>query len=65
MKQAGYSGTPLVKKLGIKEGAKLFPVNAPEDYLEWLEPLPNEVTVLSRAGKIRGEIWKASVTDGP
>jgi hypothetical protein len=29
---AGYSDTPLVKKLGIKEGFKIFLVNAPPDY---------------------------------
>ncbi len=33
---AGYSSTPLVKKLGIKEGAKLFLVNAPSNYFELL-----------------------------
>lgn len=51
MKQAGYSGTPLVKKLGVKVGTKLLPVNAPNGYLEWLQPMPDGVTVLSRAGK--------------
>lgn len=29
---AGYSGTPLVKKLGIKEGARVFFVGAPPTY---------------------------------
>lgn len=29
---AGYSGTPLAKKLGIKEGFKILAVNAPEGY---------------------------------
>jgi hypothetical protein len=28
----GYSGTPLIKKLGIKPGFKLAFVHAPEDY---------------------------------
>lgn len=51
MKQAGYSGTPLVKKLGIKEGSRLYPINAPDDYLSWLVPMPEGVTVLRRAGK--------------
>lgn len=37
---AGYSGTPLAKKLGIKEGHKLLAVNAPANYRELLEPLP-------------------------
>ena len=39
----GYSGTPLAKKLGIKEGGRLLLVGAPEDYLALLEPLPEGV----------------------
>jgi hypothetical protein len=35
--QSGYSGTPLIKKLGIKENHKVKLVNAPEGYFEWLE----------------------------
>ena len=30
---AGYSATPLAKKLGIKDGSKLFLSNAPKNYL--------------------------------
>jgi hypothetical protein len=37
MATAGYSGTPLLKKLGIKPGAKLFLVNQPTNYFELLE----------------------------
>jgi hypothetical protein len=33
----GYSGTPLLKKLGIKEETKVLPVNEPENYFELLE----------------------------
>ncbi len=40
---AGYSGTPLAKKLGIKPGSKLFPVAAPAHYDELLAPLPEGV----------------------
>jgi hypothetical protein len=36
----GYSGTPLAKKLGIKEGGTLLLVNAPERFEALLEPLP-------------------------
>ena len=36
MALAGYSGTPLVKKLGLKEGLKLRLVNAPAEYFSWL-----------------------------
>lgn len=46
---AGYSGTPLSKKLGIKDGFKLLPINAPADYIELLEPLPDNVTLLDNA----------------
>jgi hypothetical protein len=37
---AGYSGTPLVKKLGIKPGHRLALVGAPEGFAETLGPLP-------------------------
>ena len=41
---AGYSGTPLAKKLGIKPGSRLFAVNAPADYAALVDPLPENVT---------------------
>jgi hypothetical protein len=31
--QSGYSGTPLVKKLGIKEGTEIVILNQPSGYL--------------------------------
>jgi hypothetical protein len=37
---AGYSGTPLIKKLGIKEGFRLRLEHAPTHYGELLGPLP-------------------------
>jgi hypothetical protein len=37
MATAGYSGTPLLKKLGIKEGMKVQLVHAPDRYAEWLD----------------------------
>ena len=45
---AGYSGTPLAKKLGIKEKSKLLVVGAPEDYRTLLEPLPASVQFMSK-----------------
>ncbi len=39
-KPAGYSGTPLVKKLGITEGARVVVKQAPDDYPRLLGPLP-------------------------
>jgi hypothetical protein len=41
----GYSGTPLAKKLGIKEGTRLAALNAPAGYGTWLEPLPASARV--------------------
>lgn len=41
---AGYSGTPLPKKLGIKPGARLALVQAPEDFDITLGELPEAVT---------------------
>ncbi len=40
---AGYSGTPLAKKLGIGIGAEVLPLNPPGNYEELLDPLPDEV----------------------
>ena len=40
MKTAGYSGTPLPKKLGIKEGHRVGTVKPPPHLRELLEPLP-------------------------
>ena len=36
----GYSGKPLIQKLGLKDGQTLRPVGAPEGYDDWIEPLP-------------------------
>jgi hypothetical protein len=46
---AGYSGTPLVRKLGIKPQARLGLINAPDDFLVLLGELPEGVSVRSRA----------------
>ncbi len=42
---AGYSGTPLVKKLGIQEGHCVVFSNAPPEFLPELGTLPPNVTV--------------------
>jgi hypothetical protein len=47
---AGYSGTPLAKKLGIKEGSRLLAVHAPANYKQLLEPLPASVRFVKSAG---------------
>ena len=45
----GYSGTPLAKKLGIKPGCRIHPLNAPSNYRKLLEPLPAGVRFESSA----------------
>ena len=47
---AGYSGTPLAKKLGIKDGATVAWIGAPDGFDELVAPLPDDVTVRSRLG---------------
>lgn len=46
---AGYSGTPLPQKLGIKEGATVGLIGAPEGFEEELQPLPPGVTFRRQA----------------
>lgn len=48
---AGYSKTPLIKKLGIKPGYRVCFVDAPETYPNLLGPLPEDVEVLPRQSK--------------
>jgi len=42
---AGYSGTPLPRKLGIKAGQAIALIGAPAGFADALEPLPERVTV--------------------
>ena len=37
MATAGYSGTPLIKKLGIKPESKVLLINEPDNYFDLLE----------------------------
>ena len=50
---AGYSGTSLPKKLGIKEGSRVAFANAPEGFSATLGPLPHGVTIRAR---VRGSL---------
>jgi len=45
---AGYSGTPLAKKLGIEPGTVVHSIGAPTHYRSLLEPLPEGVTFAPR-----------------
>ena len=50
---AGYSGTPLVKKLGLAEGQRAFIEKPPDGYFALLAPLPENVEFVPRmAGKL-------------
>jgi hypothetical protein len=42
---AGYSATPLVKKLGLTEGIVIFIGDAPERYFDSITPLPKDLVV--------------------
>ena len=42
---AGYSGTPLAKKLGFKDGYRIRIKNAPADYLDLVSPRPENVQI--------------------
>ncbi len=46
---AGYSGTPLPRKLGIKPGHRVLALNAPEGFAGTLGELPDGVAVGGRA----------------
>ena len=43
MAPAGYSGTPLAKKLGIKEGFKIRLVNEPDYYFKLFTDMPSGI----------------------
>ena len=50
---AGYSETPLLKKLGIAPGARMLVRQEPNGYWDWISPLPEGVEVKTRvAGRL-------------
>ena len=48
---AGYSGTPLVKKLGLKAGDTVCLLGAPTGFVKMLTPLPDGITFASKIAK--------------
>lgn len=50
MATAGYSGTPLAKKLGIKEGFTIALINQPEYYFSLFTDFPENVKVINKTG---------------
>src|SRR5690348_4809904 len=51
MANAGYSGTPLPQKLGIKAGMTLHVVDAPMDYAALIAPIGNKVAFATRLSR--------------
>jgi hypothetical protein len=47
---AGYSGTPLAKKLGYKPGFRVYLDGPPANYGELVAPLPDDVEILAKVG---------------
>ncbi len=48
---AGYSGTPLQKKLGIKAGMQISVLHIPSIYWDLISPLPNGIQVIEAPKK--------------
>jgi hypothetical protein len=47
MQTAGYSGTPLAKKLGIKSGFNVRLINQPGHYFELFADLPPDIMLIN------------------
>ena len=45
---AGYSGTPLARKLGLKAGSNVALIGAPKDYADLVAPAPEGMRVGGR-----------------
>lgn len=59
----GYSGTPLPRKLGIKEGSLVAALWAPEHFISLLVPLPHGARLRpDLRGKARYDVLVAFVT---
>ena len=67
---AGYSETPLPKKLGIIEGGSVIALGAPPGILDLLEPLPDGVRIRTtlrsgtRANVVLAFVTERSALDG-
>jgi len=60
---AGYSGTPLLKKLGIKSNYTIHTKNEPKAYWDWISPLPERIKIVSRPKKETIDFVHLFVTD--
>lgn len=59
---AGYSGTPLPQKLGIKPDCRLLLLNAPKEFPKTLGKLPDGVKLERNAGKAKSDVIVCFVT---
>jgi len=48
VKQAGYSGTPLLQKLGVREGSRMAVIKPPSGFVHSLPSLPIGATLSQR-----------------
>lgn len=60
--QAGYSGTPLARKLGYKPGLRVAALGAPENYQANLHPLPEGVE-FERVASVKTDLVHVFVTE--
>ena len=60
VQNSGYSGTPLAKKLGMKDGSRVLLLHAPENYFDLFTQLP-AVTFL-KPGPAKADIIHYFVT---
>jgi hypothetical protein len=64
MAVAGYSGTPLPRKLGIKAGHRVLLDSAPAGFeTDLLVPLPDDVVIHRRAGRAPYDVVVAFRSD--
>src|SRR5262249_24995060 len=54
---AGYSGTPLPKKLGIKAGSVVHTIHAPKDFAQTLGSLPEKARLTRGSGPSDITLW--------
>ena len=55
--------TPLARKLGIKPGLRAAVLNAPDDAIEALNPLPDGASVAGEVGEAQSDVVAVFVRD--
>jgi hypothetical protein len=60
---AGYSSTPLAKKLGIKAGATVGVIGAPESFAAVLAPLPDGAGLIESPTEICDVLMVFAITE--